>query len=161
MVFIPTALRPLLPGGCSASRNLQARAKKLTPVHAPLYPAMQQWRGHPVRHRRRIGGMEQVATVLDGNELEDLLQRCAAQDSAALRALYERAAPQLLAVLLRILRVRATAEDALQDVFSRIWPQAGQFDRSKGRALSWMVAIARNRAIDLQRASRPTVLLDA
>jgi RNA polymerase sigma-70 factor (ECF subfamily) len=104
--------------------------------------------------------MEQVAT-LEGNELEELLQRCAAQDAAALQSLYERAAPQLLAVLLRILRVRAAAEDALQDVFIRIWQQAGQFDRFKGRALSWMVAIARNRAIDMQRAARPTVLIDA
>ncbi|HEX9473752.1 MAG TPA: sigma-70 family RNA polymerase sigma factor [Steroidobacteraceae bacterium] len=102
-----------------------------------------------------------MATVLDSDELEELLRRCAAQDAAALQSLYARTAPQLLAILLRILRVRAAAEDALQDVFIRIWQQAGQFDRIKGRALSWMVAIARNRAIDLQRASRPAVMLEA
>jgi RNA polymerase sigma factor (sigma-70 family) len=101
-----------------------------------------------------------VATTLDNNEFEELLRRCAAQDAAALRTLYSQAAPQLLAVLMRMLRTRAAAEDALQDVFVRIWQQSGQFDRIKGRALSWMMAIARNRAIDMQRSARPTVLLE-
>jgi len=97
----------------------------------------------------------------DGNELDDLLRRCARQDASALQALYAHAAPRLLAVLVRMLGTRAAAEDALQDAFIRIWQQAGQFDRIKGRAMAWMVAIARNRAIDLQRARHPTVLLDA
>jgi RNA polymerase sigma-70 factor (ECF subfamily) len=101
-----------------------------------------------------------VATALDNAELEELLQRCAQQDRAALQALYTRAGPQLLGILMRILGSRAAAEDVLQDAFIRIWQQAGQFDQLKGRALSWMVAIARNRAIDVQRTLRPTVLLD-
>ena len=102
-----------------------------------------------------------MAATVDSNELEDLLQRCAAHDSAALQSLYTRAAPQLLGILVRLLGSRVVAEDVLQDAFIRIWQQAGQFDRIKGRAMSWMVAIARNRAIDVQRATRPTVLLDA
>ena len=97
---------------------------------------------------------------VDTPELEELLKRCAAKDRAAMQALYARCAPQLLGILVRILGSRATAEDALQDSFIRIWQQAGQYDAIKGRALSWMVAIARNRAIDLQRAARPTVMLD-
>ena len=60
-----------------------------------------------------------------------------------------------------MLGTRTAAEDALQDVFIRIWRQAGQFARVKGRAMAWIVAIARNRAIDLQRAGRPSVLLEA
>jgi RNA polymerase sigma factor (sigma-70 family) len=102
-----------------------------------------------------------VAPALDGSELDDLLGRCARRDAAALQALYARTAPQLLAVLVRMLGSRPAAEDALQDVFIRIWQQAQQFEPVKGRAMAWMVAIARNRAIDLQRAGRPTVLLDA
>ena len=78
-----------------------------------------------------------------------------------MQSLYTQTAPRLLGILVRMLGSRAIAEDALQDTFIRIWQQAGQFDAIKGRALSWMVAIARNRAIDLQRSSRPTVLLDA
>ena len=102
-----------------------------------------------------------MAVAFDNEELEELLRRCAEQDESALQALYTRVAPQLLAILMRILASRAAAEDALQDVFIRVWQQAGQFDRIKGRAVAWMIAIARNRAIDMQRAVRPTVLLDA
>lgn len=102
-----------------------------------------------------------MATALDNTDLDELLGRCAQKDRAALQALYARAAPQLLGILMRILGSRPAAEDVLQECFIRYWQQAGQFDLRKGRALSWMVAIARNRAIDVQRAMRPTVLLDA
>lgn len=102
-----------------------------------------------------------MATTLDGSELDELLGRCAHRDAGALQALYARTAPQLLAILVRMLGTRAAAEDALQDAFIRIWQQAGQFERNKGRAMAWMVAVARNRAIDLQRAGRATVLLEA
>ena len=101
-----------------------------------------------------------MTDIPDNRRLEDLLRRCAARDAAALRELYGHTASQLLAVLMRILRTRAAAEDALQDVFIRIWQQAGQYDEIKGRAISWMVSIARNRAIDLLRAARPMVLLE-
>ena len=93
--------------------------------------------------------------------LEPLLRRCAARDAAALDELYRLTAPRLLAVLMRMLRIRAQAEDALQDVYVRVWQQAAQFDDQKGRVMAWLVSIARNRAIDLQRAQRTTVLLDA
>jgi RNA polymerase sigma-70 factor (ECF subfamily) len=102
-----------------------------------------------------------VDVTLENSDLEDLLRRCAGKDRAAMQTLYARCAPQLLGILVRILGSRAAAEDALQDCFIRIWQQAGQYDAIKGRALSWMVAIARNRAIDLQRTARPTVMLDA
>lgn len=102
-----------------------------------------------------------MANLPDTAELDALLERCAAHDQAALAALYERVGPQLLGILMRVLRNRALAEDALQDVFVRIWQQAAQFDARRGRALAWMVSIARNRAIDLQRSQRITVMLDA
>jgi RNA polymerase sigma-70 factor, ECF subfamily len=95
----------------------------------------------------------------DGAELEALLSRCAAGDAAALETLYTRVAPILLAVLMRILKRRDLAEDVLQDVFVKVWRHAGQFDRLRGRPLAWLVSMARYRAIDLQRASRPAVAL--
>jgi RNA polymerase sigma factor (sigma-70 family) len=101
-----------------------------------------------------------LAESTDNGELEELLRRCAAREQPALRELHRRVAPRLLAVLMRMLRSRAMADDALQDTFIRIWQQAAQFDQHKGRALSWMIAIARNRAIDLQRGRRIMVLLD-
>ena len=95
----------------------------------------------------------------DGAEIEALLSRCAAGDRAALETLYARVAPILLAVLMRILRRRDVAEDALQDVFVSVWQRAHQFDPIRGRALAWLVSMARYRAIDLQRAARPALPL--
>ena len=95
----------------------------------------------------------------DGAELEALLARCAAGDRAALETLYARVAPLLLAVLLRMLRRRDLAEDALQDVFVSVWQRARQFDPIRGRPLAWLISMARYRAIDLQRAARPAVAL--
>ena len=95
----------------------------------------------------------------DSAELEALLVRCAAGEAAALEALYSRVAPLLLALLLRMLKRRDLAEDVLQDVFVKVWREARQFDRLRGRPLAWLVSIARYRAIDLQRSHRPVLSL--
>src|ERR1700730_12558423 len=95
----------------------------------------------------------------DCTELEALLARCAAGEAAALETLYARVAPLLLAVLLRMLKRRDLAEDVLQDVFVKVWQQPSQFDRIRGRPLAWLGSMARYRAIDLLRASRPAVAL--
>ena len=87
-------------------------------------------------------------------QLGSLLARCAAADSGALQRLYELVSPILFASLTRILRRRALAEEALQDVFVSIWQRAGQFSAARGRPMAWMVSIARYRAIDLLRHER-------
>jgi RNA polymerase sigma-70 factor (ECF subfamily) len=97
-------------------------------------------------------------TQLD-EQLQSLLNRCAAADSAALERLYELASPLLFAALTRILRRRSLAEEALQDVFVSIWQRAGQFQASRGRAMAWMMSIARYRAIDLLRHERSAPVL--
>jgi RNA polymerase sigma-70 factor (ECF subfamily) len=93
-------------------------------------------------------------------ELAQLLQRCAAQDSAAFRTLYDKTSPILFARLLRMLRRRSVAEEVLQDVYVRIWQRAAQFEAHRGRALAWMVTIARYSAIDLMRRERLTLVSD-
>jgi len=87
-------------------------------------------------------------------QLLRLLGRCAAADSSALQRLYELVSPILFASLTRILRRRALAEEALQDVFVSIWQRAGQFSATRGRPMAWMMSIARYRAIDLLRHER-------
>lgn len=84
-----------------------------------------------------------------------LLARVAGGDRVAFRELYAAAAPKLLGVLVRMLGTRAEAEDALQEVFTRVWVRAGRYDPALGRGLSWMIAISRNLAIDRLRA-RPS-----
>jgi RNA polymerase sigma-70 factor, ECF subfamily len=97
----------------------------------------------------------------DNAEIESLLLRCASQEHKALEELYRKLSPLLLALLMRMLRTRDLAEDALQDVFVRVWRQAGQFEAQRGRALAWIVTIARYRAIDMQRGRKDWVGLEA
>lgn len=86
--------------------------------------------------------------------LTPLLVGVAAQDRSAFRTLYSAASSKLFGVLLRILGNRSDAEDALQELFTRIWLRADRFDPEKGRAMTWMIALARNLAIDRLRMRR-------
>jgi RNA polymerase sigma-70 factor, ECF subfamily len=80
-----------------------------------------------------------------------LMAKVAAQDRAAFRDLYSSTSSKLFGVLSRILNNRAEAEDALQEVFTRVWLRAGRFDPEKGRAMTWLISVARNHAIDRLR----------
>src|SRR5215212_6938131 len=104
--------------------------------------------------------MERIEALPPEIELAQLLQRCAAQDSVAFRALYDKTSSILFARLLRMLRRRSVAEEVLQDVYVRIWQRAAQFEAHRGRALAWMVTIARYCAIDLMRRERMTLVSD-
>ena len=91
---------------------------------------------------------------MDEGEIEGLLSRCALGDRAAFRVLYDVAAPKLFGVSLRILANRGDAEDATQEAFVRIWQRAGGFRPDRGSGPGWIVAIARNAAIDRLRLRR-------
>lgn len=84
-------------------------------------------------------------------ELAQLLARVALRDRQAFRQLYERSSPHLFAVVLRIQRNRALAEDVLQEVYVNVWRSAASYDAHRAQALTWMTSVARNRAIDSLR----------
>lgn len=81
----------------------------------------------------------------------DLLSSVAAGDENALIELYDSHRRILFGLIIRILRNHAEAEDVLQEVFVQIWKQAGAFDQSRGKAVTWLATIARSRAIDRLR----------
>jgi RNA polymerase sigma factor (sigma-70 family) len=86
-------------------------------------------------------------------ELAALLSRAGLGDRSAFAALYDRTSGHLFAVVLRIQRDRAQAEDLLQDIFVSVWKAAASFDAARSQPLTWLTHIARNRAIDsLRRA---------
>jgi RNA polymerase sigma-70 factor (ECF subfamily) len=83
-----------------------------------------------------------------------LFQRIVARDTAALADLYDRHNRLLFGLILRILRDRGEAEEILQEVFVRVWTRAELYDPRLGNPTSWLVRLARNRAIDRLRARR-------
>lgn len=93
--------------------------------------------------------------TVSSNDIAGLIDRVALRDRAAFDALYAATSAKLFGVLLRILNDRAEAEDALQEVFVRIWQKAGRFRSGRGSGMSWLIAVARNHAIDRLRSRKP------
>ncbi|MCF3935428.1 sigma-70 family RNA polymerase sigma factor [Acuticoccus sp. M5D2P5] len=94
-------------------------------------------------------------------ELEDLLAKTALGDRRAFRKLYERSNARLFALCYRILNDPAEAEDVVQDAYVKIWRYAERYSASRARPMTWMIAIARNLAIDRLRARKsPAAALD-
>jgi RNA polymerase sigma-70 factor, ECF subfamily len=84
-----------------------------------------------------------------------LIGRIAGGDRAAFRDLYSAASAKLFGVALRILNDRQEAEDALQEVMTRVWLNARRYDATRARGMTWTIAIARNHSIDRLRARPP------
>jgi RNA polymerase sigma-70 factor (ECF subfamily) len=84
-------------------------------------------------------------------ELVSLLAAVANGDETAFEKLYAATSAKLYGVVLRILRRPELADEVMQEAYLKIWNGAAQFDASLASPITWMVAIARNRAIDLVR----------
>lgn len=86
-------------------------------------------------------------------ELTACLYRISLGERSALAELYRRTSAKLFAVCIRILSDRAEAEDVLQEVYLTVWNKAAQFDAAREVSpVTWLAAIARNRALDRLRA---------
>jgi RNA polymerase sigma-70 factor (ECF subfamily) len=83
--------------------------------------------------------------------LELLLEKSGGGDELAFRQLYDAAAPKVLGVLVRMLGDRFMAEDVLQDSMVQAWRKASLFDKEQASATTWIVAIARHKALDQLR----------
>jgi RNA polymerase sigma-70 factor (ECF subfamily) len=86
-----------------------------------------------------------------------LVSRLAAGDADALRLLYERYGRIVFGMTMRLLGDRQAAEECTQDVFVSAWRRASTYEASRARVSTWLLTIARNRAIDAtrRRAARP------
>ena len=80
-----------------------------------------------------------------------LLQETASNDRDAFRLLYDSSSAKLFGVILRIVKRQDLAEEILQEVYLIIWNKANSYNPSLGRPLSWMMTIARNKALDTLR----------
>lgn len=73
-------------------------------------------------------------------------------DEQALAQLYDNYRVILFGLLVRILNSREEAEDVLQEVFLQVWRRARDFDETRGKPFTWLVTLARSRAIDRLRS---------
>jgi RNA polymerase sigma-70 factor, ECF subfamily len=86
--------------------------------------------------------------VRTADDIVALLVRVAQRDTAAFEAVYDATHAKLYGIILRILKRRDLADDVLQEVYIKIWDRAADFTAERGSPISWMAAIARNRALD-------------
>ncbi|MDB5826781.1 MAG: polymerase subunit sigma-24 [Variovorax sp.] len=84
-------------------------------------------------------------------ELMALIDRVGLRDETALRLLYDRTAPKLFGLALRVVRQREWAEDVVQEAFMTIWRVAGDYRATLSPPMAWMGLIVRSRALDLLR----------
>jgi len=96
-------------------------------------------------HNRRMSAPHPDADLIA------LLDRIGQRDEAALRLLYERSAPKLFGLAMRVVRQREWAEDVLQESFLSIWRAAADYRGSLSPPMAWMGLIVRSRALDLLR----------
>jgi len=89
--------------------------------------------------------------MLTSDEMVWLLAAVAKGDTAAFERVYDATRARLYGVVLRILRRPDLAAEVMQDCYLRIWRGAAEFDSRVATPITWMVAIARSRALDLVR----------
>lgn len=89
--------------------------------------------------------------VSDRERVRDTLLAVAGGDRAAFETLYRLTSAKLFGVCLRISGKRSDAEDVLQETYTAVWHKAGLYDAERASPITWLVMIARNKAIDRAR----------
>lgn len=87
----------------------------------------------------------------DEQQLAAWIDRIVDHDERALTALYDATLSRVYGLVLRIVRRAALAEEVVEDTYFQVWRQAARFDAERGRALTWLLGMARSRAIDALR----------
>lgn len=99
-----------------------------------------------------LGDARQAATNV---QLGQWIEAIARQDERALAALYDATIGRVFGLVQRIVRNTAMAEEVVEDAYFQVWRQAVRFDPARGKALTWLLSMARSRAIDaLRREAR-------
>jgi len=91
-------------------------------------------------------------TAYSGLDDEELMQRLAYRDLVAFRALYDRYGNLVYSAALRVVRDAQIAEDMVQEIFLRIWRKPESYVAQRGRFVTWLTSVTRNRAVDEVRS---------
>jgi len=138
------------------TEEVQDRADEL-PLDGELAGAFDA--ADPAQGPRPEGARRRTAPGQPGLPLEPAddatlaawIARIARQDERALEALYDATAARVNGLVLRITQRAALAEEVLEDTYWQVWRQAPRFDAARGRPTTWLLAMARSRAIDALR----------
>jgi RNA polymerase sigma-70 factor (ECF subfamily) len=93
-------------------------------------------------------------SLTDEPDDEQLMSRIKQSDDAALAILYRRHAQFLRTIAGAVVNNHHDVDEVIQEVFLTIWRRAGHYDEKKGKALGWIVTLARRRAIDQVRKAQ-------
>lgn len=93
---------------------------------------------------------EQLTSLTDA----EIMKLIANYDSRALETLYNRYSPILYTVIKKIVGDEQVSEEVLIDVFVIVWRKINYYDLKNGDAYSWLISVARNKAIDTVRRSK-------
>ncbi|MBA3804885.1 MAG: sigma-70 family RNA polymerase sigma factor [Acidobacteria bacterium] len=95
------------------------------------------------------GSIEPITT---NAALASLIRSVAGGNQQDMTALYDSSSRLIFGLLMHILKDAGAAEEVLLDVYTQVWRQAAQYDKSRGTPLAWLITIARSRAIDRLRS---------
>lgn len=90
------------------------------------------------------------------DDIEAYIDATATGDRAAFASLYTHTSAKLFGIVLRILKSQAETEEAVQEIYVKIWRNADRYRAGGYSPMTWLITIARNHAIDRLRARRAT-----
>ncbi|MFN5666567.1 RNA polymerase sigma factor [Bradyrhizobium sp.] len=128
----------------TAAVEVEATAAAAAPVEAAA-----PWSNVPT-----VADAGPLDTVEIQDEDKELLDRLAAGDEAAVRALVERHVDRAYAIALRIVGNAADAEDVVQDTMLKVWTHRGRWQHGRAKFSTWLYRVVSNRCIDLRRKPR-------
>lgn len=100
--------------------------------------------------------MTEADAISEAQIQEDiqLIQRIAERDSSAYRAFYQKYSGLIFASISNVLNDHHDTEDVMQEVLVQLWNKAHLYESRKGKPLTWLTTMARNRAIDRIRSKQ-------
>jgi len=100
--------------------------------------------------------MNEIETAVDPQVEIDiaLLQRIAERDAVSFQTFYRKYSGLMFATISNVLNDHHDAEDVMQEVLVQVWNKAHLYEPRKGKPLTWLTTMARNRAIDRIRSKQ-------
>ena len=123
-----------------AFKDLRTAAPRMTDAPAPAIDA-------PACRPPAVPRTTDCSALLQ----QALMARIVGRDESALGDLYRLCAAKVFSTAVRIVAQHAQAEEVVIDTFWQVWREAPRYDAGRGLVISWIVTIARNRAIDSLR----------